>query len=403
MSARSLLFASWHAYIDQSNGASISTRTLLSELARRGWKVRTLCAFAQDFQTPHSLNAMIEEHGASVMKTVAHKDYVTTSFLDGRIESLALVPRASGRIPSSEDSKAFLQLLKETLARTKPAVLLTYGGYNLGSQILGAARLAGVKNAVSLHNLAYRDKRYFRNADAVIVPSQFAADYYRREIGLETTVVPPLIQAPGNDALRQQKKGKYVLFVNPEIGKGILFLIAVAKEIWSKRRDIRFLVVEGRSGIKTLLKLGKDRLKGVENIDFARNTTNFSALYRSARITVFPSLYRETFGRVPVESMNAGVPVVVSDRGALPETVGDGGLILTIPDKFQPDRLAFPNGEEAAPWVNAIIRLWDDGEYYIEMQKKGWEQAKKWNCDKVANMYETFLTNLCEGVPQKGA
>lgn len=346
---------------------------------------------------------MIEEHGASVMKTVAHKDYVTTSFLDGRIESLALVPRASGRIPSSEDSKAFLQLLKETLARTKPAVLLTYGGYNLGSQILGAARLAGVKNAVSLHNLAYRDKRYFRNADAVIVPSQFAADYYRREIGLETTVVPPLIQAPGNDALRQQKKGKYVLFVNPEIGKGILFLIAVAKEIWSKRRDIRFLVVEGRSGIKTLLKLGKDRLKGVENIDFARNTTNFSALYRSARITVFPSLYRETFGRVPVESMNAGVPVVVSDRGALPETVGDGGLILTIPDKFQPDRLAFPNGEEAAPWVNAIIRLWDDGEYYIEMQKKGWEQAKKWNCDKVANMYETFLTNLCEGVPQKGA
>lgn len=43
-----ILFASWHFYLDRTNGASISTRALLLELARRGWRVRTLCFFTQD-------------------------------------------------------------------------------------------------------------------------------------------------------------------------------------------------------------------------------------------------------------------------------------------------------------------------------------------------------------------
>ena len=42
---------------------------------------------------------------------------------------------------------------------------------------------------------------------------------------------------------------------------------------------------------------------------------------------VLPSL-EEGFGMTAVEAMQAGVPVVVSARGALPEVVGDAGIIV---------------------------------------------------------------------------
>ena len=172
------------------------------------------------------------------------------------------------------------------------------------------------------------------------MPSHFTAEFYRRKIGLETIAIPPLIDSSRSDvaqsATTPSSDRKYVLFVNPEQGKGVRFLIAIAKEIWRLRRDIRFLVVEGREGRNSLLRFGKEALKDVRNIDYVRNVVDFQRLYSYARITLFPSLYAETFGRVAAESLNAGVPVVASDRGAIPEVVGNGGVILSIPEKFQP-------------------------------------------------------------------
>ena len=47
-------------------------------------------------------------------------------------------------------------------------------------------------------------------------------------------------------------------------------------------------------------------------------------LYRSARVLVLPSL-DEGFGLPALEAMAAGVPVIVSSRGSLPEVVQDAG------------------------------------------------------------------------------
>ncbi len=51
------------------------------------------------------------------------------------------------------------------------------------------------------------------------------------------------------------------------------------------------------------------------------------ALYNGAEAALFPSLY-EGFGLVPVEAMACGTPLICSSTGALPEVVGDGGLLL---------------------------------------------------------------------------
>jgi glycosyltransferase involved in cell wall biosynthesis len=52
-----------------------------------------------------------------------------------------------------------------------------------------------------------------------------------------------------------------------------------------------------------------------------------AALMRGADVLCLPSL-SEGFGLPVMEAMACGTPVVVSDRGALPEVAGDGGVIV---------------------------------------------------------------------------
>ena len=59
-------------------------------------------------------------------------------------------------------------------------------------------------------------------------------------------------------------------------------------------------------------------------------------LYAGARAFVLPSRY-EGFGLTALEAMATGTPVVASDRTALPETVGDAGLLA---DPDDPEAIA---------------------------------------------------------------
>jgi len=54
-------------------------------------------------------------------------------------------------------------------------------------------------------------------------------------------------------------------------------------------------------------------------------------LFAGARALVLPSL-DEGFGLTALEAMSAGVPVVASDRGSLPEVVGDAAPLVDPTD-----------------------------------------------------------------------
>ena len=61
-------------------------------------------------------------------------------------------------------------------------------------------------------------------------------------------------------------------------------------------------------------------------------STNLPAEYHKLDALVLPSLtrpnWKEQFGRVMVEAMAGGVPVLGSDSGAIPGVIGEAGLIL---------------------------------------------------------------------------
>jgi glycosyltransferase involved in cell wall biosynthesis len=77
---------------------------------------------------------------------------------------------------------------------------------------------------------------------------------------------------------------------------------------------------------KLLHKLGiADRVQFASGI----TTAQMVRYYAEAAIAVVPSVY-EGFGLPAGEAMACGVPVVSTDGGALPEVVGDAGMIVPI-------------------------------------------------------------------------
>lgn len=63
---------------------------------------------------------------------------------------------------------------------------------------------------------------------------------------------------------------------------------------------------------------------------------------------VVPSVWDEPFGLTAAEALGCGVPVIVTDRGALPEVVGDQGIVVTATVDGLRDGLAAVEAEPSA-------------------------------------------------------
>jgi len=61
------------------------------------------------------------------------------------------------------------------------------------------------------------------------------------------------------------------------------------------------------------------------------HAADMQAVLARSSVVVYPSLY-EGFGFPPLEAMALGTPVVASDRGSLPEVLGDGALLVDPED-----------------------------------------------------------------------
>lgn len=114
--------------------------------------------------------------------------------------------------------------------------------------------------------------------------------------------------------------------------KGHKFLISAIKEVIQKKQDIRFLIVgnERKPGYKReLLNQVKD-LKLQNWIIFKEFRRDMSEIFNALDLFVFPSI-KEHFGRVLIEAMACGKPVIAIKTGGVPEIVDEETGILVPP------------------------------------------------------------------------
>jgi glycosyltransferase involved in cell wall biosynthesis len=89
------------------------------------------------------------------------------------------------------------------------------------------------------------------------------------------------------------------------------------------------------------------------------------AFYKALDALVLPSLskpnWKEQFGRVLIEAMACGVPVVGSDSGEIPRVIGDAGMIT-------------PEGQATA-LAQALASLRDDNSLRQKLGRAGRERV----------------------------
>ncbi len=119
--------------------------------------------------------------------------------------------------------------------------------------------------------------------------------------------------------------------------KGLSVLIEAYGRLLDAYPDLE-LVVIGRLKPEGATARLLDSLGLSERVSFISGLTNeeMAEQYARATICITPSLY-EGFGLPAAEAMSCAAPVVVTDGGALPEVVGEAGVVVRRGD---PDALA---------------------------------------------------------------
>jgi len=398
--AHRLLFASIHSYIDPSSGAALATRELLELLAARGWDCRVLTCGVLDYQNETPLEdvlAAIDRPARRVGAALSRGGEAEVFDLELNGVRVTLLPTAysrAERAPSPREAAIFLDLSDQVLDRFQPEILLTYGGHPACRTLMIRARAKGTKVAFHLHNFGYNDRRAFEDVDAIIFPSEYSRRYYARKVGLDGAVIPDPIRL--DKVIAENREPNYVTFINPQPDKGAAVFARIALELGRRRPEIPLLVVEGRGKSDALAGLSVD-LSGLANLHRMANTPDPRDFYRVSRVVLMPSLWRESLGRVPIEAMANGIPVLASDRGALPETLGDAGFILTIPERCTPSSGVVPTAQEIAPWVAIIEKLWDDAEFEADHSRQALAEVERWGFDRLARQYEEFFLSVCAG------
>jgi glycosyltransferase involved in cell wall biosynthesis len=166
--------------------------------------------------------------------------------------------------------------------------------------------------------------RAVTDATHTIANSEFTANKIEQLFGADSTIIYPPIELD-RYRVTYDKEG-YITMVNPRAeykGADIFLDIATALP------DEEFLLVGPISSTEI-----KQRAETLSNVTHWGWCEDIREAYSETRLVIVPSRVEESFGRVPAEAMVSGIPCVVSDRGGLPEVVGETGEVVTAIDSI---------------------------------------------------------------------
>jgi len=224
-----------------------------------------------------------------------------------------------------------------------------------------------------------------RRADAVITSSAHTRRLLTAHLGIDAErvyVCPP--GAPGWKTLGRAANPPddgYILFLgtlDPRKNLDVL-LDAYAALLRGSRRAPRLVIAGGASpeAQPWLQRIAREPLKDHITYRGYIDHDEREALFAGARALVLPS-FDEGFGLPVLEAMSAGVPVITSNRGSLPEVVGDAGVLLDPGD--------------VSAWAAAIEKVASDSSWATELGTAALERARTFTWERSAiELHRAYL------------
>ena len=201
-------------------------------------------------------------------------------------------------------------------------------------------------------------RRALDGAEQVIAPTQFVADWYTKQgVSPESVRVishglPLPKQLPHKTSMsNRSKRFAYIGGLSPQ--KGVHALV----EAFSGVRGDADLWIAGDESVNPDY-VTRLRERATPNVRFLGRLSRDAVWDTLAQVDVVtvPTLWYETFSFIVSEAFAAGLPVLASRLGPLPDRVRDGV-----------DGLLLPPGDVAA-WRRALQRLMDEPDLLIRLQ-----------------------------------
>jgi len=267
-----------------------------------------------------------------------------------------------------------------------------------GHPLLMPARRA--KRVVTVHDLDFLDHPertrdeirrdypklaadHAQRADAVVAVSAFTADEVVRRLGVprERVVVAGSGAPSWTPRTAPAPRGPILFMGTLEPRKNVGALIQAYATLLKAVPDAPPLWLAGgatEAASAWLRAIGEPPLAGrVQHLGYIDSDRRYD-LYAQASMLVLPS-HLEGFGIPVLEAMTVGVPVIVSNRGALPEVGGDAAQIV------EPD--------DIAGLAAAMQRYLTDPATALAAVARGFERARRYSWDaSAATLLDLYRT-----------
>ena len=266
--------------------------------------------------------------------------------------------------------------LQEVIGDFKPDVAVVQAG--------NPFKLVNLISGLNLPVVLYmRDIEFHLNSEELninanvgfIANSNFTARRFNELYQVDSCVIPPLIK-PDNYIVKN--RGDAVLHIGLHQRKGIDISFELAK----RRPDIPFVFVESWPlSQKEYLNYQK-RAAVLRNVILYRRSSDMKKYYRMAKLLLVPSCGEEAWGRVVTEAQLSGIPVIASNRGGLPESVGLGGSIV-------------PYDSSIDEWEKSLSSILNDEGRYLQVSEAALERSKDVKISKeyLLDRFVTYLSN----------
>ena len=177
--------------------------------------------------------------------------------------------------------------------------------------------------------------------------------------------------------VRREDNSFHVLYVGRvRAKKGIQYLLAACSDLAERGHPIKLRIV------------GDYQPNAIDDpsvhFEGPIERERLPRYYQEADVLVQPSITYESFGLTLLEGMASGIPVIATDMGAMPEVVGDCGII--VPPK------------DSRALAQAIESLILDPDLRRRLAQRGRERAERqFTWESKAAEYLEHLTDLVNG------
>ena len=229
-----------------------------------------------------------------------------------------------------------------------------------------------------LLNLAYRKAKYVVGLSAAII-DEILASY--PAVSIAKVPDSPVLYPSNSDQVQKiktQYANKFLIIHAAKLydHKGFDVTIDCARLLEPTHPNLHFALLGDGPEEDAL----KQRAEGLTNLSFMGRQTNMGDWFTAADLLIHPS-YSEGLGSVILEAIKAGVAVVASKAGGIPDIVEDGvnGLLV---EAGNPTALA-----------NSVARIASDDELREQLVRNATEKLKPFEIEHTAKLYEKLYTS----------